>query len=106
MINALGLTAFWSLLPEIVRATISSLEQGQDSGVFVDFRNRDSHYECITVAAVKEIIDKVKFIFAKKIYQKRSSAFIICSIFWSSANLNQWWNANVENAAKSSRLVP
>ncbi len=45
---------------EIVRASISSLEQGQDSGIFVDFRQRDSHYECITVAGVQEIIEKVR----------------------------------------------
>ena len=45
---------------EIVRASISSLEQGQDSGIFVEFRHRDSHYECITVSGVQEIIEKVK----------------------------------------------
>ena len=44
---------------EIVKATMSTLETGQDKGVFVDFKRRDSHYECIRVDTVKEIIEKV-----------------------------------------------
>ena len=56
--NCIG-AIYLQFLVEIVRASISSLEQGQESGIFVDFRQRDSHYECITVAGVQEIIDKV-----------------------------------------------
>ncbi len=47
---------------EIVKATVSTLETGQGKGVVVDFKRRDSHYECITIAAVKEIIEKVRHI--------------------------------------------
>ena len=53
------LIRIYSLLPEPVQASLASIEAGMDNGVFVDFKRRDSHYECITVMAVRNVIDKV-----------------------------------------------
>lgn len=58
------------LIAESVKASLSSIEAGLDNGVFVDFKRRDSHYECITVMAVRSIIDKV------------STSHNACEKFW------------------------
>ena len=51
---------------DIIKATISSLETGQNDGLFVDFKPRsDGQFECITVQSVRDIISKVtvKFLY-------------------------------------------
>ena len=45
---------------EIIKASLSTLEMGQNDGMFVDFKARcDGQYDCVTVQNVKEIMDKV-----------------------------------------------
>ncbi len=45
---------------EVIRATLSSLETGQNDGLFVDFKARpEGQFECITVQSVRHIMEKV-----------------------------------------------
>lgn len=59
-------TSIWYIFaPEIVHASISSLEAGQDKGVFIDYEQGDKHYMCTTVDAVRTIIKQVSILTTK-----------------------------------------
>ena len=45
--------------PEYVDSDMKALEKGVMDNVFVDFKRRGSHYECTTVASIREICDRV-----------------------------------------------
>lgn len=40
-----------------------AMEKGLQNNIFVDYRKRDSIYECTTVQAIRDICDKVRDIF-------------------------------------------
>jgi membrane-associated protease RseP (regulator of RpoE activity) len=46
-------------LPEYVDSDMNALEKGVIDNIFVDFKRRGSHYECTTVASIRDICDRV-----------------------------------------------
>lgn len=39
-----------------------AMEKGLQNNILIDYRKRDSIYECTTVQAIRDICDKVRFI--------------------------------------------
>lgn len=50
---------FVRCMPELMHCSQAMLEKGIDENIFIDYRRKGSHFECTTVASVKEICDKV-----------------------------------------------
>ncbi len=50
---------FVHCVPECVQIPETTLKQGLQNGIYVDYRKRDQLFEVSSVAAVKEIMDKV-----------------------------------------------
>jgi len=50
---------FQRCIPEVVRGSQQMMERCLQELKFVDYRRRGSHFECTTIAAVREICDKV-----------------------------------------------
>lgn len=50
---------FARCMPELMHCSQAMLEKGIDENIFLDYRRKGSHFECTTVASVKEICDKV-----------------------------------------------
>lgn len=53
---------FKRCIPEVMRYNQSAMEKGVQDNVFVDFKKKGVYYECTSVAAVKDICDKVKIV--------------------------------------------
>ena len=45
---------------EYMNCSLEALEKGLLDNVLIDFRRRGSHFECTTVAAVKDVAERVK----------------------------------------------
>lgn len=50
---------FQRCIPEKMKGSLSMMERGLQELKFVDFRRRGNHFECTTVAAIKQLCDKV-----------------------------------------------
>lgn len=48
---------------EVMHCSGPMLEKGLAENIFVDYKRKGSHYECVTIAAIKEISAKVIKIF-------------------------------------------
>ena len=44
---------------EYMNCSQEALEKGMSDNVLIDFRRRGSHFECTTVAAIRDVIDRV-----------------------------------------------
>ena len=44
---------------EVMNCSGAMLEKGLVENIFVDYKRKGSHYECVTMAAIKEISSKV-----------------------------------------------
>src|SRR3989442_963876 len=44
---------------EVMHCSAPMLEKGLAENIFVDYKRKGSHFECVTVAAIKEISAKV-----------------------------------------------
>jgi hypothetical protein len=53
---------FTRCMPELMYCSQAMLEKGIDENIFIDYRRKGSQFECTTVASVKEICDKVRFL--------------------------------------------
>ncbi|KAG8193583.1 hypothetical protein JTE90_000220 [Oedothorax gibbosus] len=49
---------FMRCIPEKMKGSLSMMERGLQELKFVDFRRRGNHFECTTVAAIKQLCDK------------------------------------------------
>ncbi|CAM1293248.1 DLG5 (predicted) [Pycnogonum litorale] len=49
---------FARCIPEVMRGSLQMMEKGLAELKFVDYRRRGSHFECTTVAAVREICER------------------------------------------------
>nr|XP_042896904.1 disks large homolog 5 isoform X2 [Parasteatoda tepidariorum] len=49
---------FQRCIPEKMKGSLSMMERGLQELKFVDFRRRGNHFECTTVAAIKQLCDK------------------------------------------------
>lgn len=54
---------FTRCVPEVMNCTQALMEKGVAENIFVDYRKKGNYFECTTVAAVKEICDKVQLSF-------------------------------------------
>ena len=60
MLNNAYKLLYCCLFAGYIRATLSSLEKGQNDGVFIDFKpHSNGKFACVTLESVKEIVDKV-----------------------------------------------
>lgn len=50
---------FRKVIPEFMRCDGPMLQEGLTKNIFVDFKRKGSHYECVTMAAIHEIRSKV-----------------------------------------------
>jgi hypothetical protein len=44
---------------EVMHCSGPMLEKGLSENIFVDYKRKGSHYECVTMAAIKEVSSKV-----------------------------------------------
>ena len=47
---------------EYMNCSQEALEKGMSDNVLIDFRRRGSHFECTTVAAIRDVIDRVSWL--------------------------------------------
>lgn len=59
------------------------MERGLQELKFVDFRRRGNHFECTTVAAIKQLCDKVSVTFILYVSISVRKAFLIIIFFTS-----------------------
>jgi hypothetical protein len=48
---------------EVMRCDGPMLQEGLSNNIFVDYKRKGSHYECVTMGAIEDIRSRVKYFF-------------------------------------------
>ena len=70
---------------EVMHCSGSMLEKGVAENIFVDYKRKGSHYECITMGAIKEISSKVsrlKYLTVKFFFASDSVLLFIIYVYY------------------------
>lgn len=55
---------FLCVAAEVMKASQQAIERGVKDCLFIDYKRRSGHFDVTTVASIKEITEKVSFVFS------------------------------------------
>lgn len=70
---------------EVMKASQQAIERGVKDCLFIDYKRRSGHFDVTTVASIKEITEKVKFLYgilAFSVVLQNLQNMIFCYGFW------------------------